>query len=429
MFADDFGSCFTHTAQNDNWANRVDSFSEVVGDMRNYYINWSPRWIAYFIGKIFYWIGKPFFNPLNALAYTALMLVLYKHVVPEKGRYHPAIFVLLNTLVWFLLPAWGQDMLWLAGSVHYLWTTLFIFIFLLPYRLLYTSAGFQAKKWFAPAWFFMGILAGAGNENTSAMCAIFIAGFLLYHLCAKKRVPVWCLSGSAGCLMGFISMLLCPGIHKRMTHYATSGSAIKDIIVNYIKVSNVLFSKQFYWVIGITIVLIFFLMISRATLSRKLTPVVYLLGGLICHFAMVMVSFYPLRTICGVWVTLITACIMAGYEVCEAYRTERTAPYWRALFGGLSVSFAFFFLFSYSVNLINNAYQYMKLQQREAYIRQERNAGNLHVQVPAFSPLIQDPRHCANPLNNYYDFLNNDDGKATTAIAHYYGVESITKAK
>lgn len=423
MTADDYYDSYA------TFPDKVDSFAEVISTTQSYYMRLSPRWIAFALSKITLWLGKPIFNPLNALAYTCLMFVLYKHIVPGKGLYRPSIFVLLNALVWFLLPAWGQDMIWMVGSVHYLWTTLFIFIFLLPYRMLFTPAGFHAKKWFVPAWFFMGIFAGCGNENTSAMCTLLIMGLLLYHLFTKKKLPAWCFSGGAGCLMGFISMLLCPGIQRRMTYFPTTGSPVKDIIINYIKGVNMLMAKQFYWVIGVTIVLIFFLMFSRATRTRKLTPVIYLLGSMICHFAMVMVSFYPLRTQCGVWITLITACLMAGYEVCEAYRGEATIPMWRALFGGLAVSFSFFFLFSYSINLINSAHQYVKLRQREAYILRERDAGNLHVLVPVFSPLIQDSRHCANPEGNHYDYVLIYKDGVPVPIARYFGVESITKAE
>lgn len=72
----------------------------------------------------------------NALVFIMLIYLIYWHSQREVRKFNSDVMILLLLIFfcWTSLPNFGETTVWLIGSVNYLWTTVIILIFLLPYR-------------------------------------------------------------------------------------------------------------------------------------------------------------------------------------------------------------------------------------------------------------------------------------------------------
>lgn len=77
-------------------------------------------------------------------------------------------------------------MLWMAGSCNYLWTAVFLLLFLIPYVRHYFIEGVVSyQKWMVPAMAALGFLAGNSNENTIGW--IGLTGLFIYTTFGREE--------------------------------------------------------------------------------------------------------------------------------------------------------------------------------------------------------------------------------------------------
>ena len=115
-----------------------------------------------------------------------------------KGEY----LFLTAMAAWFFIPAYAETMLWMTGACNYLWVTVIVLLFLIPYRALWDgkNVGEGLKKQGLQLFFFFpGIIAGWCNETISGGCILGAAIFMAeYKLLQKKKLPAWTFAGLAG---------------------------------------------------------------------------------------------------------------------------------------------------------------------------------------------------------------------------------------
>lgn len=197
LTGDDFDYSFVY---------QTDRFVENIGDIIEsqviHYHIWGGRNVVHFLVQLFILIGKNIFNVLNSFAFVALTFVTYLHCTGTL-KWHPKLLLIINLLLWFCEPVFGETILWLTGSCNYLWGLLLILTFLLPFRMhlfkektaesLKTSSNLR-KILFAIGMFFFGILAGWTNENNSIAMIGMIFLFMLLIKVEKRKLPSWSIS-------------------------------------------------------------------------------------------------------------------------------------------------------------------------------------------------------------------------------------------
>jgi hypothetical protein len=96
------------------------------------------------------------------------MCLICYHITGSIKKINVLLFFTVNVLVWWILPSWGENFLWLTGSCVYVWPFVIILLFLAPLRKIHEDGTYNLNVPSSALYFFLGILAGLSYENAGA---------------------------------------------------------------------------------------------------------------------------------------------------------------------------------------------------------------------------------------------------------------------
>ena len=203
-------------------AKKVSGFSDILDNIKVYYLTEGGRVPGGLPGGIFSWQGKAFFNPLNALMFTLLIAEIYwiSHEGKITLEFDP------NYIFWIFFSLWSFNIgflgtcLWMSGSSNYLWMMVINLAFLIPYIKSIFDEGFLKSDSFIVkvCLFVFGVLAGWCHETTNCWL-IVILFFVLFLNKGKvffKNTRKWQLYGLIGLCFGYALLVLAPGNFSRL---------------------------------------------------------------------------------------------------------------------------------------------------------------------------------------------------------------------
>ena len=205
MTADDYLFTFSH----DFW-DRLTGVDEIIPSMIALRRDTNGRVLAHFFVQLFLLWPRPVFNVLNAGMGTLLFSILYMYARRGEAGRDLLALSLLFSLLFVLLPAFGQVFLWLTGACNYSWTIVLTFGFLYPFFARYTGRECRMHPAARVLYLPLGFAAGAWSENGSLamLCAAF--GFLALSFLRERRLPRFLsLSFLVSCL-GFLFLMSAP---------------------------------------------------------------------------------------------------------------------------------------------------------------------------------------------------------------------------
>lgn len=417
LIADDFNYRFIFGAINQ----RVESISDIFFSMRNHYDTMNGRLVLHFLTQLFLLWGKPVFNLVNTLGYLLFTGLIYWHC-KGTGRHNPALYFGVHLMVWFLIPVYGQTMLWVDGSANYMWGSILRLAMLLPFRLYAQKGQSYAGRWWwlllsVPAGFF----AGWTNENSGAALIVLMVLFLIYDKAVRIKAPRWSFGSLAGAVVGFIVMICAPGNGVRVEHnFGELGITFQRLWDGF----TVCNRRLFYYVLPIfalfaacLVLLHFFGTEDRQAKHRRvLLSGVYLIGALTGIYAMLPVPYFPGRAMFG---SVVCAIIAVG-TVCSGIRLDKTVPNVVCVFVfiGCMICAAVMYGNTYA----QNAQAYRRIQAREAYIEREKAKGHFDVSVSE----VRVKDNAYSPYYGLADVEPNPQHWANVTKAQYYGLHSLS---
>ena len=217
----------------------IQNVGDVIESVKVYYITWGGRATAQFLIQFFLLYDKKLYDIANACIYVALAHVMYKYIEPDKKR-NNIMLLFIYLMLWFFMPTFGGEILWLTGSITYLWELLIVMAF----GLVYYRACLMAEKerkvggrgsalLAALGMGVAGFLAGLSIEATSCtlMAALFF--FAVWSIRRKRHLHIWEITGIIGALIGFCVLMLAPGNFSRYSHVAVE-AAQRSALFEYI---------------------------------------------------------------------------------------------------------------------------------------------------------------------------------------------------
>ena len=219
VYGDDYLYSFVWTEQTRFYqplsesAQLVSSFYDIAISQWNHYFTWSGRSVAHSLTQFFLLQGKIFFDFINPLAVIFLVMEIYW--ISNKGiislEFKPSRLIYIFFILFTLSPAFPAIYLWLTASCNYLWTTIILLAFILPY----VSRFFDSDSNHSTVvMFFFGILAGWTNENTVCWFILVIAAIIYKH--RKNKLEAWIISGFIGLCIGYALLMFAPGNVERL---------------------------------------------------------------------------------------------------------------------------------------------------------------------------------------------------------------------
>lgn len=374
-------------------------------EIYEHYLTWSGRVVANTISStLLYNFNHTAIEVLNSLAFLALCFFI--SFIPisaskEGHKYTPFMLIFVFLSYWVANPKLGETSFWIVGSANYLWTNMFIAIFVV--------AMFMAprcnNKLYPLATFLLGVLAGCSNENTSIVVVMLTIVLLIF-----ERNKIALSLGFIGAVIGAAVLLLAPGNQNRATLYTdwhNTGFRDKFFAHFFERFPG---SIEVYWmVLLMMVVAVFFVAANKMISKRSLNySLVFLVCALLSNAAFLGSPAFPERSMNGGLCFLLISASFPIAEICQ-FRNKSSASCVAIITAGL----LFYFAPSYYwfVNSTHGNWKQDKI--RMEAIADAKKQGIDTVYIPDF----------------YFTTLAKDSDKLDTyqnqRMADYFGVKKI----
>lgn len=279
----------------------VENIADIIESAKNYYYLSGGRVIPHFLAFLFTNIDKWVFNFINAGVFVLLGIVTYKYVFGNEKSgifYQAAVYMSL----FLCIPSFGDNALWISGSVNYLWPGT-----LMLYCIYFCSLNFDSKKTGTNiAMLLLVLLSSSTNEMTGGMLAVWLTAHLIIkrHRIDLKAVLFYIL-----CTAGECFVVLAPGNSNRAANIekvkifdlSNIGNIVK-VLFEYIENSVLCFN------FGLCIIILSAYFLYRRGKIKKCIEVIPLIAAAaagIC--ALSLTGFYTQRPLFFGIILLISA--------------------------------------------------------------------------------------------------------------------------
>lgn len=373
----------------------IRSFSDIVESQQIHYEKWGGRVVVHTIAQLLLQLPSLVLDLLNSVAFITLLLLIYLHINYKK---HFSVSILLGIffLLWFLEP-FAETILWITGSANYMWGTIIILAFLLPYRCYSNKQAEPLNNLIRTALMFpAGIIAGWTNENTGAGLIVIIISFLIYYKNQQWIIPKWVYSGFIGVLIGYALMITAPGNAVR-SHEVNIG--LFSIIYNTFRHTQALLNNL--GLFNLVLIVLLYMVSKESSLCKKQIiwkSVIFFLGMLASVYAMILSPSFPERA----WFGLIIFNIIALGIVL----VNIESPLIRKTKYGFIILALLLFSFNLYDVLKDISHVNKTLTQREAYILKSKEEGKKLIYIDKYEVstkyAMPDPVYAEPLMPRYY---------------------------
>ncbi|HJG99050.1 MAG TPA: DUF6056 family protein [Parabacteroides johnsonii] len=208
LMADDFSFAYVYDRNGANILSPIMNLSDIIISQYNHYFVSNGRTPVQFIEQLFAGLlGRGLFNLFNTLIFLLFLWISASFIGQKKNRLY--IVSALFLLFWFLLPVPGETLLWMSGSVCYLWASCFVLLFL---HFFFKINTMSIPKWGYPFLFFAGVLSGWVHEGLTVgvSCCLFL--YICFH---RKKFRGNIVPLTLGFWGGTLLVFSSPGIWMR----------------------------------------------------------------------------------------------------------------------------------------------------------------------------------------------------------------------
>ncbi|EHK7736226.1 hypothetical protein IBJ21_004879, partial [Escherichia coli] len=294
-------------------------------DQLGHYKEWSGRIVTnIFSAYMMKYASHTAYMSLNAMAFTAIVVLISSlpcAVLRGKFKLYPMGMVIIFTLMWIANPALGETSFWFVGSANYLWSSMYVSLFMVIVAL-------QKDKmaaWKLPFALAMGFLAGCSNENTSVVLILLTIGYLVYTRKLNVSYPYL-----IGLLAGAAVLLLSPGSAKRslvFTDWHSLSFLGKLDLQLFTRMPD---SLTGFWQVYLVII---FMVLCHAIIGIKdrkpfVAATVFFIAALMCNAAFLASPYMPARAYVGALFMLLiaTSFIISGFAENNSNIARLVAP-------------------------------------------------------------------------------------------------------
>ncbi|WP_026506850.1 DUF3329 domain-containing protein [Butyrivibrio sp. MC2013] len=414
------------------------------------YMTWNSRTVTFIFFRFMLCLPQWIFKIINSCMFMLLSFLVYMNV-RRRDRWDPFVMLLVQLGLWIFSVNMAQTMLWMAGTMTYLWGAVIILGFMTWMRDL-LAADRKASLPLIIGAFFFGWAAGWCNENTSGAAALFLIILYGYRKWSKRVIPAYHYSAFAGNVVGLAFMVLSPGARLRGSFAEENYSGLAKYIARFQKLT--LYNRDEFLIllaIFAATVLWTVMYIYRREGHLELTRLVIALRNRLTFFALYFATLYVLiatalpqvRAIFGAGIFLLIACIQGlSDNLREAENYEDSCALMKESVGEkvsgevLEKALGSMLTFIYAVcaaalsiylifDLIDCGVMLMRIRrdydERVAYILEQKAAGSDDITVAQFHPDFDNHYSCAYEM----ELTDDPDFWINVQYEDYFGVDSI----
>ncbi|MDR0401332.1 MAG: DUF6056 family protein [Treponema sp.] len=272
------------------------------------------RIVPVILTQLFVSLDKLFFNVANSIAYIVLILLMCFHITGER-KINILLYGAVNIFLWYFVPSWGENFLWLTGSCFYVWPTIIILLFLVPLRKRSINKKYRINILFSILYCILGLIAGLTYENAAAAVFFLLLVYAAAKVMHKETFAPFEILGMIGFLAGFVILLAAPGNYARLNSY----ELIKEygfftrLLIRFLYTTNI-FIKYGLLLTGLSVIAGFELLIHQ---KRRINifSFLYLVAGIISAYSMVLSPVFIERVFYPVTIFLVIALLNALCQI------------------------------------------------------------------------------------------------------------------
>ncbi|MDD6813921.1 MAG: DUF6056 family protein [Akkermansia muciniphila] len=212
--SDDYGNHFMYEygAGTISWLpERIITLADVFRSTLSYYYSWGGRIMAGLIFQTLLMFDKWVYDCLNVFVYLTLVVSVCR--LSKALSWRSILIVALS--FWLMMPAPGSSLIWLTGSINYLWMSALVCAFL--------CCQFSNNRLIQVVGLILAIPAGNSHEGISS--AVLVA-LILFLLLDRRRRGTFFYISLLLFFVGFLSNIMAPGTAVRMGTSEIEGRSI-----------------------------------------------------------------------------------------------------------------------------------------------------------------------------------------------------------
>lgn len=230
----------------------VKNIEDVFKSQYYHYLDVNGRFFSHFLLQFFLLLGKNIFNIFNVIIFLGFGYFIHLYT-KEKKEDTFLIFLFIFISFWFLMPFFGQTILWTTGAINYLWTSCFTIFFLLAFQQQEENPSKNPLK--IILLFFMSLCIGWMNESVTFGVSSALFFYWLFHIKSITRSQFLMLVGFG---IGVLFIVFSPGTFNRVSNEVKVATSFKAKILDVIAIFYLL-----KWHLLITLFLLIFLMLKK----------------------------------------------------------------------------------------------------------------------------------------------------------------------
>ena len=357
--------CYFTPLSRDDWSyffifgtnERITSLADVLKSQYAHYFEFNGRAVCHvLLQAIEAFLGKGVFNVLNTLMFLVFLYAIAINVSKNKKQYYK-IFSASFFLLFLLFPGFDLGVLWMSGSLNYLWpaTALLFFHYVLV-----------NKQYLPKTYIFLflfGFLCGWTNE---AFVLGLAGAYFLYYAVKRKELTTQRVVMLAGFFIGALFLIFSPGSISK----ANDSSSYHDI---FVVLNCVLEMNNLRIMPLLAIVVVVMAVMRRVSLKQWLCREAVLLIAMFITFAFVVYTTYTSEH--SRW----------GIELFALLMVLRLLPWERmssTIFHVANVVVAVVALFAFQAN-----YKCYKVNEAE-FAQMSRHEFPIETEIADFSPAL-----------------------------------------
>lgn len=284
---------------------RIRSVLDIFPSMAAHAQEINGRLTAHFLVQLTLLFPGWCFDIANAAIFTALVWMMERISRQKDELSNPWMILACFAGIWFFQLGFGNVNLWQDGSVNYLWSYFFGFLYLWPFarRFLYGDCGLRRAA--MPFYLILSLAAGAFTEGASvAVIAVTGCLLLLQWFMEKKRPAAWQFGALVLACAGQISIYLAPAQWLKKA----PGKGLYGFLYNILRSCGKCWDiRGLIFLFGALLIIAWMIKVDW---KRILFSVCLFIGAMAANFMMVFAISYPERAVGCVVVLMVTADIV-----------------------------------------------------------------------------------------------------------------------
>ena len=382
---------------------------EVFSSMANHWKMCNGRIVAHGMLQLALMLGKTGFKILNSFMFILLGTLIYLHASYGKKK-STMLLIFIYVCLWFFIPQFGMTVIWASGAANYLWNTVLILAFVLPYRVyLMNQKAMEDRVRNLAIMGILGIFAGCSNENSGGAMVLLCLMYIFLYRYHKIPVPKWGFSGIAGGIMGIILLISAPGNYR-----ISSKTDLAGLMERGKRIIAVSKQELSLLILIFALIILAFLVFQKKMDEErfKVLAFLYVLAGAASICVLVFSAMQPKRT----WfIGIIFLIIAAAYLYGDLVMLPSVLP------AVLAVVMVLAFSYSFQIEYRKIDATYMQVREGVQRIEQAVRQGKTSATIPMVKP--SDSKYDAYNGTSYVKEPADDWMNAWMAC--YYGLEAI----